>query len=61
MVGLEERDVLDPLALAVHQIAARLKARRLELTDDVIGRLLLRWSVDAATLVGVRTEGPHVL
>jgi len=61
VVRLEQRHVLRPLALAVDEIATGLQSRCLELADDVIDRLLLGRSVDAAPLVGVRTERLDVL
>ena len=39
-VGLEQRDVLSPLALTAGQVSAGLDSGRLELVDDVGDRLL---------------------
>jgi hypothetical protein len=70
-VGLEQRDVLSPLALAAGEVAARLQPGRAELVNDVIDRLGLGRRIDAATLeiVGgnglvdlrqaIRAEAPH--
>jgi hypothetical protein len=60
-LGLQKRHALRPLALAIHDFAARLEPGRFELANDVVDGLHLGARIDAAALVSVRPERLDVL